>query len=286
MRRGSIRSGRVRDLITDEEFLRIVRYLKPRYGLDLEQKKVIVNGRMENYIKAGGWHNFNAYMDDVENDRSGNLEMILVNMLTTNHTYFMREFEHFEYFRKVVLPWLKTKESAKKDLRIWCGAASTGEEPYTIAMVLADFFGLEKNQWDTKVLATDVSTKVLKKAMAGIYTGEQLKDVPEQWKRHFFRLDKVSGQYIVKDELKSEVLFRQFNLMEAFPFKKKLHTIFLRNVMIYFDERTKAELLRKVYDSLEPGGYLFIGMTETLDRNTVPFQIIQPSIFRKQGGNS
>lgn len=286
MRRGSIRSGRVRDLITDEEFLRIVRYLKPRYGLDLEQKKVIVNGRMENYIKAGGWHNFNAYMDDVENDRSGNLEMILVSMLTTNHTYFMREFEHFEYFRKVVLPWLKTKESAKKDLRIWCGAASTGEEPYMIAMVLQDFFGVEHNMWDTKVLATDVSTKVLKKAMAGIYTGEQLKDVPEQWKRHFFRLDKVSGQYIVKDELKSEVLFRQFNLMEAFPFKKKLHTIFLRNVMIYFDERTKAELLRKVYDSLEPGGYLFIGMTETLDRNTVPFQIIQPSIFRKQGGNS
>ncbi len=273
-------------MITDEEFLRIVKYLKPRYGLDLEQKKVIVNGRMENYIRAGGWPNFNAYMDDVEKDRSGNLEMILVNMLTTNHTYFMREFEHFEYFRKIVLPWLKTKESAKRDLRIWCGAASTGEEPYMIAMVLKDFFGMEHNMWDTKVLATDVSTKVLKQAMAGIYSGEQLKNVPEQWKRHFFQLDKISGQYIVKDELKSEVLFRQFNLMESFPFKKKLHTIFLRNVMIYFDERTKAELLKKVYDSLEPGGYLFIGMTETLDRNTVPFQIIQPSIFRKQGGNN
>ena len=273
-------------MITDEEFLRIVRYLKPRYGLDLEQKKVIVNGRMENYIKAGGWANFNQYMDAVESDRSGNLEMILVNMLTTNHTYFMREFGHFDYFRKEVLPWLKTKESAKKDLRIWCGAASTGEEPYMIAMVLQDFFGVEHRQWDTKILATDVSTRVLKHAIAGIYNAEGLKQVPEQWKRHFFKQDKISGQYMVKEELKKEVIFRQFNLMEPFPFRKKLHTIFLRNVMIYFDEKTKAELLRKVYDILEPGGYLFIGMTETLDRNTVPFQIIQPSIFRKQGGSN
>lgn len=268
-------------MITDEEFLRIVRYLKPRYGLDLQQKKVIVNGRLENYIKAGGWANFNAYMDAVENDRSGNLEKTLVNMLTTNHTYFMREFDHFDYFKKVVLPGLKTKESAKKDLRIWCGAASTGEEPYMIAMVLKDFFGLEYKAWDTKILATDVSTKVLQQAVRGIYREEQLKNIPEQWKRSFFKIDKISGQYIVKDELKQEVLFRQFNLMDPFPFRKKMHTIFLRNVMIYFDEKTKAELLRKVYDCLEPGGYLFIGMTETLDRNTVPFQIIQPSIFRK-----
>lgn len=272
-------------MITDEEFLRIVGYLKPRYGLDLEQKKVIVNGRLENYIKAGGWANFNEYMDAVERDRSGNLEMILVNMLTTNHTYFMREFDHFDYFKKVALPWLKTKESAKKDLRIWCGAASTGEEPYMIAMVLKDFFGLEHNMWDTKVLATDVSTRVLQQAAAGIYNAEQLKEVPEHWKRSFFKVDKISGQYMVKDELKREVIFRQFNLMESFPFKRKMHTIFLRNVMIYFDERTKAELLSKVYNILEPGGYLFIGKTETLDRNTVPFQIIQPSIFRKQGGN-
>ena len=241
---------------------------------------------MENYIRAGGWANFGAYMDALERDASGKLESILVNMLTTNHTYFMREFEHFDYFRKVVLPWLKVTEGAKRDLHIWCGAASTGEEPYMIAMVLRDFFGMERNDWDTKVLATDVSTKVLQKALAGIYTAEQLKQVPEHWKKSFFRLDKASGQYQVKDELKKEVIFRQFNLMDPFPFKKKMHTIFLRNVMIYFDEKTKAELLRKVYDVLVPGGYLFIGMTETLDRNTVPFQIIQPSIFRKQGGSN
>ncbi len=271
-------------MMTDEEFLRIAAHMKQRYGIDLGQKKVIMNGRLENHIKAGGWDSFHAFMNALESDRSGKLEKELVNLLTTNHTYFMREFEHFEFFKRVVLPWLKKKEQNTKDLRIWCGAASTGEEPYMIAMVLWDFFGLEHASWDTKVLATDVSTRVLQQANEGLYSEDHLKDLPDQWKRHFFK--KVGeGMFRVTDELKQEVLFRQFNLMSPFPFKKKMHTIFLRNVMIYFDGNTKLELLQKVYDCLEPGGYLFIGMTETLDRAQIPFQIVQPSIFRKQGGS-
>ncbi len=271
-------------MITDEELSRISVYMKQRYGIDLSQKKVIVNGRLENYMKRNGWKSINALMDAVEHDKTGQQEKMLVNLLTTNHTYFMREFEHFDYFRNVVLPWLRTKEGSKKDLRIWCGAASSGEEPYMIAMVLSDFFGLERDQWDTKVLATDISTKVLQKAMAGIYNVEQLDKMPEQWKRHFFKKLPGGTQYQVTQELKNEVIFRQFNLMDPFPFKKKMHTIFLRNVMIYFDEKTKQEVVQKVYDALEPGGYLFIGTTETLDRSSTPFQIIQPSIFRKKEG--
>ncbi|MDE6517477.1 MAG: protein-glutamate O-methyltransferase CheR, partial [Acetatifactor sp.] len=208
------------------------------------------------------------------------LEKELVNLQTTNHTYFRREFEHFEFFKSVVLPQLKQREQNTKDLRIWCGAASTGEEPYMIAMTLKDFFGLDASAWDTKVLATDISTKVLQQAIAGIYTEEKLKDIPDQWKRHFFKKT-LEGNFQVKEELKREVIFRQFNLMSPFPFKRRMHTIFLRNVMIYFDENTKNELLRKVYDFLEPGGYLFIGMTETLDRTQVPFEMVRPSIFRR-----
>ena len=267
-------------MIKEEEFIRIATHMKQRYGIDLAQKKVIVNGRLENYIRRGGWGSFDEFMNVVEHDKSGTQEKMLVNFLTTNHTYFMREFEHFDFFKSEVLPWLKSKESRNKDLRIWCGAASSGEEPYMIAMVLADFFGLEHDQWDTKVLATDISTKVLQKAIMGIYTAEQLQSVPEQWKRHFFHAISP-GQYQVSDELKKEVIFRQFNLMDPFPFKRKMHTIFLRNVMIYFDEKTKRELVKKVYDALEPGGYFFIGTTETLDRSSTPFRIIQPSIFRK-----
>lgn len=270
-------------MITDEEFLRIVTFLKQRYGIDMSQKKVIMNGRLENYLKAGGWSSFNDYMNDVERDSSGELEKTLVNYLTTNHTYFMREFEHFDFFKRVVLPWIQRKEQRSKDMRIWCGASSTGEEPYMIAMVIRDFLGLEHDRWDARLLATDVSTQALSHAVAGVYDEEHLKNIPDNWKRHFFHKE-ADGTYKVVQDLKQQVIFRKFNLMDPFPFKKKMHTIFLRNVMIYFDEPTKRELVQKVYDFLEPGGYLFIGMTETLDRSSTPFQLVKPSIFRKQEG--
>lgn len=268
-------------MITDAEAMRISVHMKQRYGIELGQKKVIINGRLENYIKKRGWKNFNELMDAVEGDKTGHEEQMLVNFLTTNHTYFMREFEHFDFFKSQVLPWLKMRESKSKDLHIWCGAASTGEEPYMIAMVLADFFGLERDQWDTRVLATDISTKALQQAAEGIYAAEQLDALPDQWKRHFFKSIHGGRDFQVKNELKKEVIFRQFNLMDPLPFRKKLHTVFLRNVMIYFDDDTKRELIQRIYDVLVPGGYLFIGTTETLDRHSTPFQIIQPSIFRK-----
>ena len=261
-------------MISDEEFLRIANYLKSRYGIDMGQKKVIMNGRLENYMKKEGWKNFNEYMDALQKDSSGKLEKALIDHLTTNHTFFMREFEHFEFFKDTVLPYLKNKESKSKDLRIWCGASSTGEEPYMIAMVLKDFFGMDHKFWDTKVLATDISTKVLQKAIAGVYRSESIEVLPDKWKRHFFKKVPGQDQYMVTEELKKEVIFRQFNLMNPFPFKKKMH-------VVYFDGPTKQELVQKVYDCLEPGGYLFIGTTETLDRGSSKFQIIRPSIFRK-----
>ena len=270
-------------MIKDDEFLRIAHYMKQHYGIDLGQKKVIMNGRLENYIKRGGWANFHEFMNDLQKDNTGKFEKELVNMLTTNYTYFMREFEHFEFFRDQVLPWARRRAEASKDLRIWCGAASTGEEPYMIAMVIRDFLGLDVRAWDSTVLATDISTKALGEAIKGIYNEEALDEMPEAWKRHFFK-SAGNNRYAVTSELKDAVLFRQFNLMSPFPFKKRMHAVFLRNVMIYFDVETKHEVLRKVYDALEPGGYLFIGMTETLDRSRVPFIMIQPSIFRKKEG--
>lgn len=271
-------------MMTDEEFRRIADYLKSRYGIDMSQKKVIVNGRMENYIRSGGWKSYGEFMDAMEQDITGSLEKTLVSLLTTNHTFFMRESEHFIFFKQNVLPWLKQKEQCEKDLRIWCGAASTGEEPYTIAMVLMEFFGLEHSRWDTKLLATDIDTDVLKRAVEGVYTNEQVEALPTSWKRRFFRQMPDGEHYAVTQELKNEIIFRKFNLMDSFPFRRKMHVVFLRNVMIYFDNYTKNELIRKIYDILEPGGYLFIGQTETLDRSRVPFQMIQPSIFRKQEG--
>lgn len=240
-------------MMSEDEFARIAVFFKKRYGIDMSGKKVIMNGRLENHVRANGFSNYHEYMDAVEQDFTGEMEKTLVNILTTNHTYFMREFEHFEYLKQVVLPWLKEKEAVNKDLCIWCGASSTGEEPYTVAMVLLDFFGLEHTNWDTKVLATDISTGVLKRAVDGIYNKDALEGLPKQWKRRFFRALPDGEHYKVVPELKNEVLFRQFNLMDSFPFKRKMHVVFLRNVMIYFDDTTKRELIQKVYDVMEPG---------------------------------
>lgn len=270
--------------MTEEEFLRITRFLKSHYGIDMSRKKTIVQGRLENYMRTSGFRNYSDYMDALERDVTGNLEKKLVNLLSTNHTYFMREPEHFTYMKQVVLPWLKKKESKSKDLRIWCGASSTGEEPYTLAMILMDFFGLEHATWDTKVLATDISTDVLQHAISGLYTTEQVEVLPENWKRRFFRKVMNQDVYRVTDELKKEVLFRKFNLMDPFPFRKKLHIVFLRNVMIYFDDKTKRELVHKIYEAMEPGGYLFIGQTESLEKGNCEFDMVSPSIYRKREG--
>ena len=269
--------------ISNDEFLRISVFLKNRYGIDMTNKKEIVSGRLENYIHINGFRSYTEYMNAVEKDFTGRLERELVNMLSTNHTFFMREAEHFDFLKTVVLPQLRQKENSKKDLCIWCAAASTGQEPYTLAMLLMDYFGLEHGEWDTKVLATDISTEALKRAVEGIYTKEQLEPMPETWKRRFFhiRTNREGVLYEVSKEVKEQVIFRQFNLMSPFPFKRRMHIIFLRNVMIYFDRETRRELIQKLYDVMEPGGYLFIGKTETLERGIMPFQMIESSIYRK-----
>lgn len=267
-------------MITDSEFNRIVVYVKSKYGIDLSKKRILVGGRLENYLVRNGYANYDEYMAKVESEPNSAAATDLINVLTTNHTYFMRESEHFDYLTSVVLPWAKVKAGRDRDLRVWSGASSTGEEPYTLAMVLMDYFGVEHAQWDTKVLATDVSTRVLQHATKGVYLKEAIEPLPSKWKQRYFKALNAE-EYKVTDELKKEVIFRQFNLMNPFPFKRRFHIVFLRNVMIYFEDDTKYELIRKIYEAMEPGGYLFIGTTESLDRRKTQFQYIQPSIYRK-----
>jgi chemotaxis protein methyltransferase CheR len=267
-------------MITDQEFQRIVTYVKRKSGINLADKKVLVQGRLDNYMQRKGYTSYHEFMDLVEKFPTGPEAEDLFNALTTNHTYFWREHEHFVFLKEVVFPELKRHTENTKDWRIWCAASSTGEEPYTLAMLCMDYLGLEHPQWDTTVLATDLDTKVLEKAVRGVYTKNSVEQLPNQYVRRFFR--QVSpGEYQVKDELKKEVLFRQFNLMHQLPFRRPLHVVFLRNVMIYFDEPTKEKLLENIYEKMVPGGYLFIGSTESLSQSNTKFRYVKPSIYRK-----
>ena len=135
--------------------------------------------------------------------------------------------------------------------------------------------------WDTKILATDVSTKVLEFAQRGIYSEEQVDALPGQWKRLYFQRI-GDNQYEAKKELKNEVLFRSFNLMNPLPFRKPLHVVFIRNVMIYFEENTKRQLIKRIVDAMEPGGYLFVGTTESVDRELFGLDYVIPSVYRKK----
>lgn len=267
-------------MITDVEFLRIVNYVKSNYGIDLSQKRALITGRLDNYLVRNGYTSYSEFMSRVEGNIDNAAVRDLIDNLTTNHTYFMREAEHFRFLKEVVLPEVKSSLADSKDLRTWCAAASTGEEAYTLAMIYKDFFALEDRMWDTTVLATDISTRVLEHAMRGQYLREQIEPLPDTWKRRYFR-NVGTEECVVTEELKSEVVFRKFNLMEPLPFRQKLHIVFIRNVMIYFDEETKDDLVKRIYDMLVPGGYMFIGTTESIDKSKTDFKFVRPSVYRK-----
>lgn len=268
--------------MTEQDFIYLTGYIKKKFGIHLgKEKKALVEGRLGKILTALNITNVGEYYEYLLKDTTGNADIALVNAITTNHTFFMREASHFRYYADVVLPYWE-KVLHDRDLRTWCAACSSGEEAYTLAMIIRDFFNLKNQNWDTKVLATDISLTALQTAKRGIYAAEAMESLPDKWRKIYFqRFDRAN--YQIRAELKAEVIFRQFNLIsEAFPFKRKFHAIFCRNVMIYFDMKTRKELVEKFYQYLEPGGYLFIGHSEVLDRKELLFRYIMPSVYRKE----
>jgi chemotaxis protein methyltransferase CheR len=208
----------------------------------------------------------------------------LINRISTNHTFFFREKSHFDFFSRVTLPQAveRLKKRNTKDLRIWCAGCATGEEAYTLVMLLLEFFGTQYGAWDAGLLATDISTAALGTAQAGVYPAERTTLIPGDFKRKYFKKN-PAGDWAVEDRLKKEIVYRRFNLMnEQFPFKKPFSAIFCRNVMIYFDQPTRDALVRRFYNHTEPGGYLFIGHAESLRRDSCPYEYVEPAIYRKR----
>lgn len=266
--------------MTDHEFKKLAAYIKSNYGINLrEEKRAMVEGRLNALLIQHGMNSFSDYFDYVLSDRTGDAVVSLVNKITTNHTFFMREADHFFYFRDKALPEFK-RNIRDKDLRIWSAGCSTGEEPYTLAFLIDEFFGREKALWDARILATDISTRALEHAIKGVYSSESVGKLPSHWQVSYFKRNACG--YEVVNRIKKEVIFRKFNLMDkVFPFKKRFHAIFCRNVMIYFDKETKTQLIKKFYDALEYGGYLFIGHSESLNRGESAFKYVMPSVYRK-----
>lgn len=264
--------------LTDQEFIRIVNYIKDTYGINLSQKRLLIEGRLAYTVSSMNFNNFNDFFDAALKDKNSDLYNILISKLTTNHTYFMRENEHFDFFMNVILPQLE-KTVLDHDVRIWSAGCSFGNEPYNLAMCIDEYFGERKADWDMRILATDISARALTAAKQGIYKASELEDIPPHWKTKYFT--KVGDdQYKVVDKIRKEVVFKYFNLMEDFEYKKPFDLILCRNVMIYFDAKTRNKLVEKFYEATKIGGYFFIGHAEHISKES-KYKIVKPSIFIK-----
>lgn len=267
--------------ITQKEFKMLAAYIESQYGIHLkDEKKSLVMGRLQNELLKNNFKTFEQYYQYVISDKTGAAANKLIERISTNHTFFLREKEHFTYFANSVLPYL-ADHTRDRDLRIWSAGCSTGQEPYTLAMIIQDFVN-NRDCWDdTRILATDISERVLKQARQGIYTKDSVEALPSFWKLNY--LKKIDADHVqLTDQILDQVIFKKFNLMTPrFPFKRKFHVIFCRNVMIYFNKETRLKLVKKFYDMTEPGGYLFIGQSESINRNETDYQYVMPAVYRK-----
>ncbi len=268
--------------ISEQDFKQFAQFVKSNYGIHFaDEKKALIEGRLGNTLMRMNFSSLQEYMSYVTADKTGKAASDMLDRITTNYTFFLREPAHFHYFREVVLPYL-AKTVKDKDLRIWSAACSSGEEAYTLAMIMDEFFGPAKNEWDTKILASDISEGMLLTSKTGIYSEEKIRNLPERRKKRYFKkMD--NGDYILTERIRNEVIFSKINLMETpFPFRKKMHVIFCRNVMIYFDNETKDQLAERLYDVTEPGGFLFIGHSEGLNRDKTRYKYVMPAVYRKE----
>ena len=266
--------------LKEDEFNAITSYIHTNYGVDLRKKRHLIEGRLSNHIAQLGYTNYMDYFEFVKSDKKNEEATVLINKLTTNHTYFLRESEHFDYYKKQVLPWIE-ETTKTRDLRVWSAGCSSGQEPYTLSMITRDYLSSSLGAWDSTILASDISDKVLSIAKSGVYSKEELSKVPLEWKKKYF-VDYDEEYMRVSDALRKGVAYRNFNLLSRFQFKKPFQAIFCRNVMIYFDKPTKNDIVRKFYDSLLPGGYFFIGQSESLASVDHSFKYVQPSIYQKE----
>ena len=265
--------------ISNEDFNKLVQFIHGHYGIDLSQKRQLVTSRLSSLLSQKGYHDFGPFVSDLlKKQDPADMELVL-NRLTTNYTFFMREQEHFDFFQHTILPDLVKKHQRDKSLAIWSAGCSSGEEPYNISIHIKEFLGPQAHLWDTRVLATDISQKALASAKRG---GYELPDtIPPAWKKKYFRPVGDGKQYMVAPIIRDNVIFQTFNLMDPIKFRVKFDVIFCRNVMIYFDQPTKDALMRRFYDALVPGGYFRISHSENLSKNS-PFTTIAPSTFQKK----
>lgn len=272
------------------DFNKLASYIYNNFGIKMPQsKKIMLEGRLRKRLRVLKMQTFTEYCEYVFSPAGADEEIIhMIDLVTTNKTDFFREPAHFDYLVSPAIPELVVSYGCgiNRPLMVWSAGCSSGEEPYTLAMVLSKYAeqypGLT---FESIVLATDVSTQMLDRAKKAIYDESRIEPIPDNYRKKYIMKSKNADRQLIRisSEIRAMVRFRRVNLMDQdFGFREPLDIIFCRNVIIYFDTPTQNTLLNKYYKLLRPGGYLFIGHSETLHTLDVPFIQTAPTVYKKE----
>lgn len=273
--------------LSDAEFAELTDLVYRHCGINLHDgKKELVRARLAKQMRLGGFNTATQYMRHVMADPTGEEFRTLIDALSTNLTSFFRESSHFDYLKKTFLPRIMEEKRKRGAMRIraWSAGCSSGEEPYTLAMVLQEATGGGADAgWDIKLLATDISTRVLEIAQRGAYEKSRVNEIPPEFRSRYFSSNRYEGRVFFEalPVLRQMICFRHLNLMEEWPFNGPFDFIFCRNVMIYFDKPTQQRLVGRYHAILQSGGLLFTGHSESLTGIAHNFKYVQPTIYAK-----
>jgi chemotaxis protein methyltransferase CheR len=267
--------------LSDREMDRIVRLVYERSGITLHHgKRALIVARLHKMLKAGGFRSFSDYVRHVETDHSGQQLSVLIDAISTNHTSFFREDEHFRYLAARVVPPLA---AADRPLRVWCAACSTGQEPVSIAVTLMDTLPAAQHG-RLRLLASDISTRALKTATAGVYPLRVADGLPQPVLRSYFErgLGADDGKVRVRAHVRRAIEYRRLNLIEIDSLNETFDVVFCRNVMIYFDKVVQQRVVSMIERHLAPGGYLFIAHSESLNGLSHELKWMAPAVYQRR----
>lgn len=266
------------------EFIRGLIYEHTRISIE-KSKEDLVHSRLGKRLRALDLQDYDQYCDLLQSPCGESELQKLVDAISTNHTFFFREEQHFKFLQDRALKELErdARDTPERTFRVWSAACSSGEEPYSIGILLNEHpFMVDGLKW--RITATDISHDILRRAASGVYALKSIRNMPDPWFRRYFLLgrDSTSGKCRVRPELQKNIDFRNLNLFqEDYGLRRNYHVIFCRNVMIYFDNDSREKLVNRLFEHLVPGGYLMIGHSESLMSLRHGFEVVQAAIYRK-----
>lgn len=272
--------------LTTEQFNMLSRFVESELGIRMPPaKRIMLESRLQKRLRALSLKSFKDYIDFVFSDSQKEAELLhMIDSVTTNKTDFFREADHFDYLTRQLLPQRYEQGwGRQRPLKVWSTACSTGEEPYTLAMVLEEF-RQGRPDFSYGILATDISTRALEQGERAIYPEDRVEPVSTDMRKKYLlrSKDRTSRLVRIKPELRKRVKFHRLNLMhDDYDIRDRFEVIFCRNVIIYFERPTQHRLLSHLYEYLAPGGYLFLGHSETLAGMELPLLSVAPTIYRK-----